>query len=214
MGKHLSACRGSSGVKGSVSDSPTETRPAVRSFHIVVEDRDDPSYWMHLSVPQSTKLLQLDTFLRRVWLECCGHLSAFYISGVMYSAEDMGSFATMRSKNMQVPLYRVLRTGKACRYEYDFGTTTELTLRVVSERRSELRLGIHLLARNDPRVLICRTCTSTSVTMICQACIVDKDLDPVECYLCDECNTSHGCDEYMRLPIVNSPRMGRCGYIG
>ena len=158
----------------------------------MVEDRDDPSYWMHLSVPQSTKLLQLDTFLRRVWLECCGHLSAFYISGVMYSAEDMGSFATMRSKNMQVPLYRVLRNGKACRYEYDFGTTTELT----------------------PRVLICRTCTSTSVTMICQACIVDKDLDPVECYLCDECNTSHGCDEYMRLPIVNSPRMGRCGYIG
>ena len=57
-------------------------RRAARSYHIAVEDRYDPRYWMHLDMPMNLDLRGLDQFLRNIWLECCEHLSAFYISGV------------------------------------------------------------------------------------------------------------------------------------
>ncbi|MDP2782290.1 hypothetical protein [Devosia sp.] len=36
---------------------------------------------MHLKVAGDARLENLDKFLRQVWLECCGHLSAFRIEG-------------------------------------------------------------------------------------------------------------------------------------
>ena len=221
MGKHLSACRRRAGIEGSGSDGPAKT-PAkapvrVRSFRIGVEDRYDPRFWMHLDVPKSRKLRELDTFLRNIWLECCGHLSAFHISGVKYNSDDtpsFGSFLGGRSENMAAKLYKVLRPGKTFQYEYDFGTTTELALRVVSEGESELRKGIHLLARNHPPELTCHSCGTASATVICNECISYEGFDLVQGYFCDDCNIRHDCDPWMLLPVVNSPRMGRCGYTG
>ena len=37
---------------------------------------------------------------------------------------------------MQVRLDQVLHPGQTCAYEYDFGSTTELTLKVISEREA------------------------------------------------------------------------------
>ena len=41
-------------------------------------------------------------------------------------------------------------------YQYDFGTTTNLSLRVLDERPSAFpKSGIHLLARNEPPEILC-----------------------------------------------------------
>jgi hypothetical protein len=39
-------------------------------------------------------------------------------------------------------------------------------------------------------------------------------LYPDEGWLCDECAVGHECGEEMLLPVVNSPRVGVCGYVG
>ena len=221
IGRHLTACRTRARIEESVSGTsakaPEEAYAKVRSFHIVVKDRYDSSYWIHLDTPKASKLRDLNTFLRNIWLECCGHLSAFTISGVMYNSDDTTqfiSFGSLLPKNMHVPLYKVLRPGKTFQYEYDFGTTTELVLRVVSEAEMELRQGIHLLARNDVPALTCHSCGSAAATVVCTECIWYEGYDLVQGYLCDKCNTRHDCDGWMLLPVVNSPRIGRCGYTG
>ena len=35
-----------------------------------------PEYWLHVEGRETASLQQLDSLLRRVWLECCGHMSA------------------------------------------------------------------------------------------------------------------------------------------
>ncbi|MDQ7821444.1 MAG: hypothetical protein RDV48_01480 [Candidatus Eremiobacteraeota bacterium] len=43
----------------------------TESFHIMVEDRYIPEYWLHLEISQDAKLKALDKYLRDIWLECC-----------------------------------------------------------------------------------------------------------------------------------------------
>ena len=102
----------------------------------MVEACDLAMYWMHLAVTSSTALTTLDQFLRNTWLECCGHLSAFVIDGVRY-AIDAGMYDDwdMGEKSMRARLDKVLSPGQTCSYEYDYGTTTELKLKVITERQ-------------------------------------------------------------------------------
>jgi len=44
---------------------------------------------------------------------------------------------------------------------------------------------------------------------ICSQCIWEETG-----LLCSECAKKHECGEEMLLPVVNSPRMGMCGYTG
>ena len=37
----------------------------------------DKRYWLLLDLPLTASLKNLDDFLRKIWLECCGHMSAF-----------------------------------------------------------------------------------------------------------------------------------------
>ena len=49
------------------------------SFHIKIED--DPRMggflFLNLWVDGNTYMSDIDNFLRKIWLECCGHMSAF-----------------------------------------------------------------------------------------------------------------------------------------
>ena len=71
-------------------------------------------YWMHLQVAVDTTLATLDRFLRDTWLECCGHLSVFRISGLNYYVDtEMDAYWwDMRRKNMQLKLEEVLSPGQ------------------------------------------------------------------------------------------------------
>jgi hypothetical protein len=100
--------------------------------------------------------------------------------------------------------------GSKFRYEYDFGTTTVLTGQVLGSREGSLgRRSVRLLARNDPLVWRCSDC-GASARVICPFC-----LDSEAYLFCQAHALKHPCaKEEVFLPVVNSPRMGVCGYTG
>jgi hypothetical protein len=168
-------------------------------------------YWMHLEVPTNATLATLDQFLRDTWLECCGHLSVFRIGGFNFyvDAEMDAYWWGKRRKNMQVKLEEVLSSGQTCSYEYDFGSTTELLVKVISGYEVEMeRKAIQILARNSLPIIPCDECRAPA-TSLCTQCIYEN-----KGCLCDVCAKDHKCGEEMLLPLVNSPRAGVCGCTG
>ena len=174
-----------------------ERKRAARLFHLAVEGYGltGDLYWMHLKALASASLRDLDTLLRNTWLECCGHMSAF--------SNKEGDI------EMDERLGDILMPGQKLVYVYDFGSTTELLLTVVSEFEGSMKKGkVEIMARNVAPGVKCCHCESLATT-ICVECIYDGDG-----WLCDQCAQEHGCDEEMFLPLVNSPRAGVCGYEG
>jgi hypothetical protein len=161
---------------------------------------------MHLEVPATATLRDLDLFLRETWLECCGHLSAFTIDGRSYSA-DPDPYEGDRKMNATVG--RVLSAGTRFLHEYDFGSTTELLLTVIGPRENGTGDGtIRILARNLPPEIPCRECGQPA-EHVCTECMWSTTG-----WLCDSCAKEHPCGTDMLLPVVNSPRVGVCGYTG
>lgn len=199
MARHLEACEKRKSSK-KASASPQ------RAFHLLVEGRHAPEYWIHLEAAANATLQDLDGLLRDLWLECCGHLSAFAIAGQSYSSMVMEEFD---GESMKVKLGEVLFPKMKFQHEYDFGTTTELTLKVVAARESAIKRGdIILMARNEPPLIVCDEC-GEKATQLCSQCIYEG-----AGALCDDCANEHECGEDMPLPVVNSPRVGMCGYTG
>lgn len=159
---------------------------------------NDPRYWIVVEARATATLQRLDALLRDLWLECCGHLSAFVVD--------------RREVGMRTTLTTAFRSaGATFGYEYDFGSTTALTGKVVSAREGSIgRSPVRLLARNEPIREVCAEC-ATPATLVCPYCI-----DTEAKYLfCDAHAASHEhADEEAYLPVVNSPRMGVCGYSG
>ncbi len=201
--QHLKACR-EKNTSIPPSGSPKSNRIPV--FHLMVEGRHLPEYWMHVEVSAATTLAGLDHFLRRTWLECCGHLSAFMIGKKAYLSEPSED---PDDKDMDIPVRAVLSSRMKFYYVYDFGTTTELTLRVREQRVGTVRAKpINLLARNDPPLISCGSCGRPAIH-VCPQCVGSR-----EGWLCDRCAADHECEVGMVLPIVNSPRVGMCAYAG
>ncbi len=202
MTRHLGACRQ---LESSRLLAASEAEPLAPSFHLAIEGRDAKAYWMHLAVSVNTPLSKLDHFLRREWLECCGHMSAFEIGGQRYASAPMD-----RERNMRAPLSQVLEVGMKCFYEYDYGSTTALALKVAALREQSSPKGaIQLLARNEAPRIICYRCGIHPATQICTECASNG-----EGGLCEGCAIAHECGDEMCLPVVNSPRVGVCGYTG
>lgn len=83
MTQHLKHCKQR---KATIEAANAEESEKTNLFHIVVEGRYLPMYWMHLEMPADATLLDLDDFLRAIWLECCDHLSEFRIGKDSYSS--------------------------------------------------------------------------------------------------------------------------------
>lgn len=341
MTQHLKNCKGRAAALA--TDMADETVQKQRLFHILAEGRYNPQYWMHLEIPASEPLFTLDGFLREVWVECCGHLSAFEIAGTSYSdepedfsnysieiigapvqegkeddveevedeltdedeeeyedlspeelAEEVGKYleesgkfqeemppeyranlpdelqaelrkprsrdelvaflreqlaalpkessffsresirenfeeqrrlylqnsfqrstlglllTAVEDRSLGVRLDKVLKVGQKFKYEYDFGSTTELNLRVISEREGVVQEeddAVTILARNVAPVILCKVCGKPATQ-------VESGYFNVEANAyCNKC-ARRNKDEEMMLPIVNSPRVGVCGYTG
>lgn len=184
----------------------------VRLFHLQAEGRYYPEYWLHFEMPANALLEDLDDFLRNIWLECCDHLSAFTIRGVSYEL-DTGMVDAMwkdifgpsrPTRNMDVRLSSVLQVGEQFAHEYDFGTTTELKLKVVAEREGTRPKGdVRILARNYAPDYRCVTCGQPARYLY----VYEAPYQPY----CKRHAREH--DEGI-LPLVNSPRTGECGYTG
>jgi hypothetical protein len=205
MTRHLKVC-----LTRSPAASAASAGKPFKAFHLLVEGRHAPDYWLHLEVPVAATLERLDRFLRAIWLECCGHMSAFRIQGVSYSVSPMRDpLFGAREFSMKKKLYEVLSPGLVFEHEYDFGSSTHLKLKVVGElQRTGGPPDILLLARNHPPAIPCETCGQPA-TKVCSQCLWDR-----EARFCDKCAAAHECGEETLLPVVNSPRVGTCGYRG
>jgi hypothetical protein len=175
-----------------------------------VQGEYNSEYWLYAEMPATATLRNLDQFLRNIWLECCGHLSAFKIAGTQYSVEtaaeagDPWSAPPWEERNMDVPIGKVLRPDLKFTYEYDFGSTTQLALQVGGEREGQApQQRVRLLARNDPPQILCELCQKKPAAWI--------EVWHDYIWSCEKCckNTEEGV-----LPVVNSPRVGVCGYTG
>lgn len=208
MTRHLASCKVRHAALEAVAGS--RKRGGTKILHLVVAGRYQPEYWMHLEASAKATLADLDDFLRETWLECCGHLSAFTIEGQDYMSGLDELFSEPDELDMaEITLGEVLRPGVNFLHRYDFGTTTELALQVVSERMGRVQGDpVRVLARNDPPEIGCASC-GKSATWVCVECIYDGTG-----WLCDDCSETHQHDEGMLLPVVNSPRVGMCGYTG
>ncbi len=186
----------------------------ISLFHILVEGKGMREYWLHLDVPSTARLKTLDEFLRDIWLECCGHLSQFTIEGIDYLSYSDPYERDYDTQSMNARLADVLEPGKTFKHEYDFGTTTYLTLQVKAERTGLSRRPlVRLLARNDPLDWRCAVCGKPA-TQVCGRCIYSDS----PAWYCDDCQSQHPCpegyDEAYFLPVANSPRVAMCGYAG
>lgn len=207
-----------------------------KSFHVKIEV--DPRYgsapyFLNLWIDSNATFKDLDMFLREIWLECCGHMSSFTNPkkrrGGMWSffeAEDLfkkGKTAAyeklMEDQNGEIPKSRKVKDALTkdlkLEYEYDFGSTTKLQITVLDQYPVSVKEKIILLSRNEPLKLMCETCGKEPATQLCTVCISDDG----ELALCDTCAEKHAeeCSDfadYAAMPVVNSPRMGVCGYEG
>lgn len=218
MTRHLTTCM----TRQATAAAAGKPAPSlVPHYHVVVQGRHAPGYWLHLAVRSTATLSTLDRFLRDVWLECCGHLSDFTIGQKHYASDPAPPFAGLagfgfaafapaqEERSMRVALNRVLQPGGKAAYEYDFGTTTELTLAVAGEHDlPRSREAVRVLARNDAPAIACSNCGAAAMH-VCTECVWEG-----EGWLCAKCAADHECGEEMLLPVVNSPRVGMCAYTG
>jgi hypothetical protein len=76
-------------------------------------------YWLHIEMPARAKLADLDSFLRGIWLECCGHLSEFTVNGLKYSSPGgMEAWWGPKPKSMNAQLHKVLNVKDKFEYEW------------------------------------------------------------------------------------------------
>ena len=190
MAKHLAQC-----LIDRLQTAQVKTGPC---FHLQVAARL-PGYWLHLQADANTTMKSLDSFLRKIWLECCGHMSVFHLG-----PHQLG---------MSHKLTSTLEPGMELGYEYDMGDTTALRITVMGEYPGLLtpKKPVEVLARNLAPAVLCDACGKKPAVLICPECHYEG-----EGWLCKACAKKHECggeEEYF-LPVVNSPRAGVCGYTG
>jgi Plasmid pRiA4b ORF-3-like protein len=199
MLRHLSLC------------AYPDTKSIAAVVHLRVDVPRSP-FWLDLDVKTNATMQHLDDFLRGIWLECCGHLSAFEIGRTQYVTMLSDSFWGREpdERSMSARISAALpAAGSTFAYEYDFGSTTELRLKVVAPHHAPSRRdAVRLLAINDPPVWQCNDCDEMA-TVLCSYCANEGDA-----FFCDAHADVHDCGEEAMLPVVNSPRMGVCGYTG
>ena len=200
MGRHLAACKVK---KQKDAEETANTQRTTPIYHVKITSHHP--YWLHIEMPATAQLIELDNFLRRIWLECCGHLSEFKINDVAYLVpEAMDGWWDPDANTMDVELQAVLGVKDKFEYQYDFGSTTYLEGQIYAARQGTLEDGIRILARNSPPEYLCSHCEAEA-TDVC-----------MECWglYCKTCLADHACGSEMALPVVNSPRTGVCGFTG
>ncbi len=202
MGRHLSAH-----FKKAEKEKPAKKK----SYHIKVAGGN--LYFLHMLIHGDARLGQLDAYLRGIWLECCGHMSAFEVKGAKKSVNDWFAEPEEFGLSMEIKIGDLFKKGLKLEYEYDFGSTTKLEISVMNEYFITDKNKILLLSRNEPLHILCELCKKKPAQVMCVVCYGGATM------FCNSCKGIHAkkCDDfadYAETNVVNSPRMGVCGYDG
>jgi len=106
----------------------------------------------------------------------------------------------------------VFHTGQEITHVYDFGTESVTLLKFlgIREGKRDTKHPIALMARNAAPALECQDCGAPA-TRLCIECLYADRRGT----LCDAHAAGHPHDDYGEpMALVNSPRMGMCGYEG
>lgn len=197
--RHRSSCAGYQPFLRRAEESRQKAGPI---FQLRAHDANGGLFWLELEMRGSATLKELDDYLRAIWLECCGHMSRFSTGGW---------------RDDEIPRSRraasVFEPGVELTHIYDFGTESETRIEVtgVREGRPLTSHPITLLARNVMPAAACVECGAPA-SVLCIECLTDHDAPGL---LCDAHAETHPHDEYGEpLRLVNSPRLGLCGYTG
>jgi hypothetical protein len=208
LSRHLPTCPKRQEAQ-TAADATKRQRQTL--YHLQVQDAWGAGYFLHLEMRGKGTLKDLDEYLRAIWLECCGHLSAFEIAGVRYDNEADPWGENEGPLMGTVKVHSIFQPGLEMSYEYDFGTTSELTIKVVAAREGKplTEHPIFLMARNKFEQPPCMVCGQPA-TNLCTECMYREDQKYA---LCDEHAEEHEHND-MVMQLVNSPRTGMCGYSG
>ena len=199
LARHLPACSGRQGAIEKANQRPGKEQ---RLYHLQVQDAWQGDFWLHVEMRGSAPLADLDHYLRAIWLECCGHLSQFSVGG--WRGEEI---------SMRRQVKQVFEPGLELTHIYDFGTSSETLVKVVEVREGKSLTShpIVLMARNETPEAECMEC-GQAASWLCIECLYESNEWGT---LCDEHAEEHAHEEYGEpMPLLNSPRVGMCGYDG
>ena len=185
-----------------IQQAQAKRRPQQLLCHIRANADHLPEFWLDLEVNGTATLQDVDRYLRAIWLECCGHMSQFSAAG--WGSQE---FAMRRVVGDVFP------KGASLTHIYDFGTesVTTLTCLTVRTGKPTTNRPIALMVRNQLPAVVCIECGQPAA-WLCMECIIEDDLMG---FLCDAHRDQHPHDNYDEpLAVVNSPRLGLCGYTG
>lgn len=127
-------------------------------FQLVISGKYTTAYWLIIEIKETATLEELHAFIRDIWVECCHHFSAFEIDGEEYEL-CASIFSEQSSEDTDYVLKDICSVGQTIAYEYDFGSTTELVIKVHSHRIGGWRNeNITFLSHNNPYKIICGQC--------------------------------------------------------
>lgn len=199
MSKHLATC---SRRLAQAAAEPSSKQPSQTLYYLRVQDACDHNFWLDLEVQGAASLKQIDAYLRAIWLECCGHLSEFTAGG-------WGGTRVAKTRRVA----DVFENNPAVTHIYDFGTSSETQIKLISQREGVplTKHPIVLLARNKMPEAVCITC-GQAATHLCMECQIE---DETAGTLCPQHARTHPHKNYGKpIALVNSPRLGMCGYTG
>ncbi len=170
---------------------------SLNYVHVEVEAGE---MFLHLLVKGDAKMKRIDKFLREIWLECRGHMSEFGHKTIRIKMKDLAEDVFQPSSKIY--------------HDYDFGTTTRVFLKAHKQYLLNVKEQIILLSRNEPLKFMCTSCKKKPAVNLCAGCCYDTIA-----FYCEKCSKKHAetCEDfadYAEMPVVNSPRMGECGYTG
>ncbi len=199
MIRHLKSCEAR---EEAIKKADEKKERGQNIYHLLVENAYMKDFWLHLEMKGSAAMEYLDAYLKAIWLECCGHLSEFTFE----------AWNEQKTVSMETPADEVFSPGTELIHLYDFGSTTETLIKVIEEREGKPLTGhpIFLMARNQIPNAPCQVCGEQS-KWLCIECNDEGRMGG----LCDRHVKKHPHNNYGGpLPVVNSPRVGVCGYGG
>jgi hypothetical protein len=201
LSRHLKTCtQRQAAIKA--AESTEKAGQQQRLYHLQIQDAGSPDFWLHIEMNGTATLKDLDRYLRAIWLECCGHLSQFSVGG--WSGDEIA---------MSRKIERVLEPGVELTHIYDFGTSSETLVKAVDVRMGQplTRHPIYLMARNHMPEAVCAECAEPAGWM-CMECLIESGEWTT---LCEKHAAEHPHEAYGEpIALVNSPRLGMCGYDG